>query len=108
MKYNISYPTIALICLVLSAIVFYLLFGVMGLLILGGIILFYCLPILLIFNQLPLDPDEKFFFGFFLSFVFFPMLIWYIDRVLDSFRWSIGVSLIVITLVGIMLRIRTK
>ncbi len=106
MKYNITYPIVAIISLSIIGLVFSLLFGSMGFKIFCGFIIFYGLSILFIFNQLPLDPDEKFFFGFFISFAIFPILIWYVDRLFHSFRLSIIISLILIILVGIILKIK--
>ena len=108
MKYKINYASVFAICLVLAAAVFYWLFGLGGLLMLGGMCLFYGTANVFIFSQLPLDPDEKFFFGFFISFVFFPLFVWYVNRIVPSFRISIIILVIVIGMAWTLIKLLKK
>ena len=108
MKYTIDYFVVGVACFFLGAGVFYWLFGLTGINLLIGISICYGIVGLAIFRYLPLDTDEKLFISVFISLGLFPLLVWYIDRLIQSFFISTVTALVIIFLTGLIIKPRKR
>lgn len=106
MKYTIDYFVVGVACLLLGAGIFYLLFGWMGVSILIGMVICYGMANFTVFKYLQLETDEKLFIGVFISLGLFPLLVWYLDRIIHSFFMSIIASLLMMFLAGLLIKSR--
>jgi len=86
----------------------YIILNIIGLRTIATIFILFLLPSYLIFSCLKLDDSEKLIFSLFISLAFFPLVVWFVDRVIPSFRISLLVSLILVVSVGLILRKRCK
>ena len=77
---------LTLFFLALSIILITYLFGIAGLRTVGFMLLIYFLPSYLIIRKLSIEKDEKVFFSFFIGIAMFPLLVWYLNRVVPSLR----------------------
>ena len=66
------------------------LFGVTGLRLIAGFILM-TIPAIILLNQFSLDTEEEVIISVFLSLVFFPLLVWYLNWIVPSLRVTIGI-----------------
>ena len=66
------------------------LFGVTGLRMIAGFILM-TIPAIILLNQFSLDTEEEVIISVFLSLVFFPLLVWYLNWIVPSLRVTIGI-----------------
>ena len=66
-------------------------------------ILVFSLPVYLIISKLNLDMTEKAIFSLFLGIGLFPLAVFYVNRILPSFRIATIVVFIVAILVGIII-----
>ena len=98
MKYSINYLAVGIISLAAALIFFSYFFGMTGVKILIGMIICYGIVTATIFRQLDLLTEERLFLGVFISFGLMPLLIWLVDRILQSIGLSIAGS---ITLIGV-------
>lgn len=98
-KIRINNRNIGYACLIIFFIVVGSLFGITGIRTMLGWLVFYFMPFYLVLNNFNLDSDEKVFFAFFLSIGLYPLLVWYVDRIILSLRISIVISSLL--LVGI-------
>ena len=62
------------------------LFGTTGFLTVAVFFAFFLVPAYAIIYKFSLEPDERFFFSIFISLGVFPIIIWYFNKVIPSFR----------------------
>ena len=84
------------------------LFGLTGLRTFLGFFIVLILPTYLIMKNIDIEKDERIFFSFFVSLIYFPLLVWYTNRIVPSLRVSIVVTFILLMLIGIYLRFKKK
>ena len=82
------------------AIVAFALFGMAGFRTILAIAVLFIIPSLLILKNTSLDIEEKIFFSLFVGIGLFPLLVWYINQALPSFRISIAAALAVAAAAG--------
>ncbi len=85
-----------------------LLFGTTGLLTLIAMFALFLLPAYLILSLFDFKAEEKLFFSFAIGLGMFPLVVWYLNRIIPSLKLSLLASFILVVLVGIYLRKRKK
>lgn len=91
------------IILVLIAVFFSIIFGLMGLRLVLGIFFIFMLPVYIILNNFDLNPEEKLIFSFFLGIGVFPSIVYLLGLVI-SFRISIAITFVLLVLIGFALK----
>jgi hypothetical protein len=80
------------------------LFGITGGRTLLGIVLFFFLPFYLILRRFAFEQDEKIFFAFFIGIGIFSTLVFYVGRVVPSFRASAAIAFVALVLISFAAR----
>jgi len=106
MKLNlkISNKHSILIAFIAIALVAANLFGITGLRTLATILVFFFLPFYLILRNFSFQSDEKIFFAFFIGLGFFSTIVFYVGRLIPSYRLSAVIAFIGLLLVPFILR----
>jgi hypothetical protein len=85
-----------------------ILFGLTGILVVIAAILIFFVPFYLILSWFDLDQEEKIFCGFFLGTGAFPTIAYLISYLVNSIRWSIVITWIVLMILGVVLFMKRK
>jgi len=108
LKLKISNRNVAIAGLVAVLIAAIILFGLTGFRTIAAITIFFFLPFYLILKKLNIDNDEKVFFAFFIGIGFFSTLVFYVGRVIPSYRLATGVTFIILLLIPLILKLRKR
>jgi len=92
LKLKISNRNLAITGFVLVLLVAANLFGLTGVRTLAAIALFFFLPFYLILRKVNVEPDEKVFFAFFIGIGLFSVIVFYIGRIIPSYRLDVGIA----------------
>ena len=84
------------------------LFGLSGLKLFLGYFFALFLPVYIILKTIDIGEIERIFFSFFIGLIYFPLLVWYINRIVPSLRVTILVTFILLILIGLFLRKRFR
>ena len=82
------------------AVFAFILFGLAGFRVIVALAILFVAPVLVLLRSVNLDFDEKVFFSLFIGIGLFPLLVWYINQALPSFRVSIVAALSVAAAAG--------
>ena len=82
-----------------------ILFGVTAIRLIAGMVLLYFLPSYLILRSFDLEEDERIFLSFFLGFGLFSVVVFYMNKILPSLRWSIALTFFLALATGIILNL---
>jgi len=85
----------------------YFVLGFSGMMAVLGLILLIMLPLYLILNKLNLEQDEKIIFSFFAGIGIFSSITYWLARLI-SFRISILITFIVLTVIGVLINLENK
>jgi len=105
---KINNKNLAIAALLMILLLSFILFGVTGFRTIFGMFLLLFLLIYLILSNFKLGGDEKIFFSFFIGIALFPLLVWYLNRIVPSLRVTILVTFILLILIGLFLRKRFR
>ena len=94
---------LALFFLILSIILITYLFGITGFRTFGSMLLIFFLPAYIIIKKLSIEKDEKVFFSFFIGIAMFPLLVWYLNRIIPSLRVTILIIFVLLIGVGLFM-----
>ena len=94
----LSSRNVAIAGLAASLIAAAFLFGATGARTVASIVVFFFLPFYLIMRQMSLESDEKVFFAFFIGLGVFSTVVFYVGRVIQSFRISVAAAFILLLL----------
>ena len=98
-KINIGW--ISLIVILFAS---YYIFGITGLRTIGGLILLFFLPVYLILDNFNIEKDEKIFFSLFIGIGIFPVIVFYLNRIIPSLRITLATAVIILSGIGISTR----
>ncbi|MAG15625.1 hypothetical protein CMO88_01035 [Candidatus Woesearchaeota archaeon] len=79
-------------------------FQLTGLRTLAAMAIFFSLPFYLILGRFNIENDERIFFSFFIGLGLFSTTVFYVGRVVPSYRLSIAAAFIVLLLVFVFLK----
>ncbi|MFH0979306.1 MAG: hypothetical protein V1837_08485 [Candidatus Woesearchaeota archaeon] len=99
---------IAIICGIAVAITAGILFGWTGIMTVLGMLILYFVPAYIVLRNLDLDNLELLVFSFFLGFGLFPIITYYINKLVGSLRVSVFLTFVVIVAVGVIIRVTKK
>jgi hypothetical protein len=102
-KFSLSNRNVLLAAAAIVLIFAFLILGRAGFLAVAAIMLFFIIVPYSLLRVLSLDEDEKLFFGLFISLGIFPILVWFVGRIIPSFRVSLIVTLIIIAAAAFVL-----
>jgi len=102
---KISNRNIAIAGFVLALITAFYYFQLTGVRTVAAIAVFFFLPFYLILRKLNIDGDEKVFFAFFLGLGLFSTIVFYVGRVIPSYRAAVAVAFVALMLVPFILKI---
>ncbi len=103
-KINLKRVHLAVISLLIITVLAGSFLGVTGVRTMVGLFLLFIGPAYTILKRLKLEIEEIILFSFFLGTIFFPLAVWYINRVIPSLRVSLlTISLAWILAVGIFI-----
>lgn len=85
-----------------------ILFGFTGVKALVVIFLFLFLPAYLLFDLFDFRLEEKIFFAAATGLALFPLAVWFVNRIIPSFRLSVVVVFIIVVSVAFFLRKKKK
>ncbi len=89
------------------ALAFAIPFGIAGLRVYLGFVIFFFLPSYLILRRCAFDEGERVFFAFFVGIGLFTTAVYFVGRIVPSFRISVFVTLVVLLALALSLeRIR--
>ena len=91
---------------IIVVIIISFLFGIKGILALGGMVVLFVLPFYLIMSNLDLDTEESIILSLFLGIAFFALFVWYMNRLIPSLKWSVIIVSLVLYGIGIIWRKR--
>ncbi len=100
MKLKISTRNVAIFCLLLILIQVFYLLGFVGLRSIVSFGLFFFLPCYILLSFTGLPNYDKFFLSFSISLGIFSMVVFYLNRIIPSFRLTLIITLVVIFLLG--------
>lgn len=86
----------------------FMLFGFAGVRALLAIFLFLFLPAYLFFDLFDFLPEEKVFFAAATGLALFPLAVWFVSRVIPSFRVSAVVTLVLAVSLALFFKFRKK
>ena len=86
--------------ILLTILTIFIMFSFTGIRFFIGFIILYILPFYLILSAFDLDTLEKLFFSLFMSLGFLPMMVYYISKLIPSFRLSTLLSFILLLLIA--------
>ena len=95
-KLKISNKNIAIAGLAAVFVVVAMLFGLTGVRTIAAMLLFFFLPFYLILRKTSFETDEKVFFAFFIGLGLFSTFVFYVGRVIPSFRAATVITLIIL------------
>jgi len=101
---KIKFDNSVLISISIILVFFSVVFGFSGLRWVIGMALLFFLPYYLILDTFDLDKDEKVIFSFFIGLGLTPSIVYYINLMLPSFRNSIIITFVIITLISLSVR----
>ncbi len=101
---KISSRNVALAGLAASLMAAAFLFGTTGARTVAAIVVFFFLPFYLILRKLSIEADEKVFFAFFIGLGLFSAVVFYVGRIVPSFRLSVAVAFILLLLLPFILK----
>lgn len=96
------------LCLFSVLIFSFYFFGIVGVKTILITLLLFFVPTYAIINNFDLGQDEKIFFSFFIGLGLFPLVVWYINRIIVSLKVSLIITLLLLVLIGLLLRIKFK
>ena len=108
MKLTISNKNIAIASLIAVFGIVANLFGITGIRTLAAVLIFFFLPFYLILRRFQLDGDEKIFFAFFMGIGLFSTIVFYVGRVIPSFRLATAIAFIGLLLAPFLVPILLK
>ncbi len=82
------------------AVFAFILFGLAGFRAVAAIAVLFVASVLVLLRNVNLDFGEKVFFSLFISIGLFPLLVWYINQALPSFRVSMVAALAIVASAG--------
>jgi hypothetical protein len=85
-----------------------ILFGAAGLKTLLAMFLFFLLPTYLIIDLFDFKTEEKIFFSFCIGLGLFPLIVWYVNRVVPSLRISLILAFTLIIGIALLFRLKKK
>ncbi len=94
MNLKISTSKLALAGLAVSLAAAFVLFGMTGLRTLVAMLLFFFLPAYLILKKFDFEENERVFFAFFIGIGLFSTLVFYVGRIVPSFRAATAIAFI--------------
>lgn len=92
-----------IVWLLLIALAAFVLFNLTGFRTIVGFALLFVVPVLLLMRHLSLDFEEKVFFSLFIGIGLFPLLVWFVNQLLPSFRLSILAAFVLVVVLGLFL-----
>jgi len=97
-----------MLCFAAVLIVAIILFGYVGLRTIIAIALFFFLPFYLIFRPFALENDEKVFFAFFIGIAFFSTAVFYVGRLIPSYRAATAIAFVFLLIIPIVLKLKKR
>ena len=104
LKLKISSRGIAIAGFVAALMAAAKLFGITGVRTIAGIAVFFFLAFYLILRKVNIEDDERVFFAFFIGFGLFSAIVFYVGRVVPSYRFSVAIAFIALLLVPFILK----
>lgn len=104
MKLKISNKNIAIASLIAVFAIVASLFGITGIRTLAAVLIFFFLPFYLILRRFQMDGDEKVFFAFFMGIGLFSVIVFYVGRIIPSFRIATAITFVGLMLVPLLLK----
>jgi len=104
LKLKISNRNIAIAGFVAALLLAANLFGITGVRTLAGITLFFFLPFYLILRKVHVEADERVFFAFFIGLGLFSAIVFYVGRIIPSYRFAVAIAVIALLLVPFILK----
>lgn len=104
MKLKISNKNIAIAGFVVALLAAANFFGMTGIRTLTGIAVFFFLPFYLILRKVNVEADEKVFFAFFIGLGLFSTMVFYVGRVVPSYRLDVAIVFVALLSVPFILK----
>ncbi len=104
MKLKISSRNVAIAGLAASLAAAAVIFGMVGVRTVAAMAAFFFLPFYLIVRKLGIEADEKVFFAFFIGLGLFSTVVFYVGRIIPSFRISVAAAFAALLLLPIVLK----
>lgn len=101
---RISSRNVAIAGLAASLIAAAFLFGMTGVRTVAAIVLFFFFPFYILIRKLNIESDEKVFFAFFIGLGLFSTIVFYVGRIIPSFRVSVAAAFVALLLLPIVLK----
>jgi uncharacterized membrane protein len=106
LKLNRKYVGVAAALVILVAVG--IMSGFTAVRVLVGMVVIYFVPSYLILRNFELDEDEKIFLSFFLGFGLFPIVVFFLNRIIPSLLVSVVVTFVVSVAAGVLLGFAKK
>ncbi len=100
----LSSRSLAMAGLAASLIAAAFLFGMTGARTVAAMVIFFLIPFYLLLGKLNIEADEKVFFAFFIGLGFFSAIVFYMGRIIPSFRASVAVAFVLLVLLPFVLK----
>lgn len=101
---RLSSRNVAIAGLAASLIAAAFLFGMTGVRTVAAIVLFFFLPFYILIRKLNMESDEKVFFAFFIGLGVFSTIVFYVGRIIPSFRISVAVAFVAFLLILVLIK----
>jgi hypothetical protein len=103
-KIKLGIRELIVLTLITGLIFFYFNYSWIGIRLYAMILLLYFLPFYIFLDSFELSLGEKLIFSFFIGLGIVPLLTYYITKLLASFRWSIAVTFVILTVSSFFFR----
>ena len=104
LKLKITNRNVAIAGFVVALLVAANLFGMTGVRTLAGIAVFFFLPFYLILRKVNVEDDEKVFFAFFIGLGLFSTIVFYVGRIIPSYRFDVAIAFVALLSVPFVLK----